>query len=110
MSHQSVRARTPSCSMNAVKTFFLAVILGLLLCDGSGVMALVSQESCVSLTDQAPDGKCPPQCARCACGVPWVLPAVPSQGASLLMSSGSPAVDDSTAPDAPPHEILHVPR
>jgi hypothetical protein len=93
-----------------VKAFLLALVVGVLLGDASGALALVSQESCTSWTDEMPDGKCPPLCARCACGVPSVVPAAPASAAAPLTLSEPTLAFVSAALDAPPHEILHVPR
>ncbi|MFN7985458.1 MAG: hypothetical protein U0Q11_26760 [Vicinamibacterales bacterium] len=93
-----------------MKALLLALVLGFLVLDAAGVTALVSPESCTSWSDTAPDGKCPPQCTRCACGVPSVVSPPASLAPALLIACDNARVYVAAEPDAPPHEILHVPR
>ncbi len=93
-----------------MKAVLLALVVGFLLCDVSGALALVSAEACTSWADELPDGKCPPLCARCACGLPSVVPAAPQPAAALTTTSEPTLVRASLALDAPPHDILHVPK
>ena len=96
--------------MRSVKRLVLALVLGLLVCDTSGVMALVSPESCTSLNDTIPDGQCPPFCVRCACGVPSTIRPNVALTCGPVTISEPTIVPQSSSPDAPPHEILHVPK
>lgn len=99
-----------SDSIPFVKKVLLALVLGILLCDAAGVMAFISPEECTAVTDTLPDGKCPPLCARCACGVPSLAPSRPMLSSALLVPTGAAADVTSAILDTPPHEILHVPK
>lgn len=87
----------------------LFAVLALLLCDASGVIALVSPETCTSVSDTAPDGKCPALCARCCCGQP-VVAVTPLSCTGYYVSTSTPDLYTPTLTTGSPHDILHVPK
>lgn len=96
--------------MISVKALFLALVIGLLLCDATGALALASTERCTSLSDTVPDGKCPPLCVRCACNAPSLVTLPTHFDSEPLVTSEATTDYTTPVPDAPPHKILHVPK
>ena len=87
----------------------LALIVGVLLFDASGLDALVLPERCASVADTTPDNNCPSTCIRCACGQPMMTVAVAT--VSMPAPATQPADEPSTA-DLPQlsRDIFHVPK
>ena len=93
----------------ALRRFLFTVVLALLICDASGLEALVVSERCTALADTLPDNACPSTCVRCACGQPIVAAAVNVVAVTPLPI---PVGEDLSRalPSRPPHDIFHVPK
>ena len=88
---------------------FLGVVFAILLADTSGLTALASPETCTSLTDSVPDGKCPSLCVRCGCAQPTEATVVaPIDTAEIVVPVSESYTRVLTS--GAPHDILHVPR
>ena len=91
--------------------FALLVLVGFLATSASGIIELVAPEPC-SFTEpvsSAPDGTCPPTCARCHCAIAFDLVVLLEVGDALLLSPEwlAPA---GVIPLSSPADILHVPK
>jgi len=89
-------------------------VFGLLVGQGTGLVALVEPEVC---TDTCPgddtQGTCPPLCADCTCcsHTSRTLAAGPDVAAGPLPSASLPSAPEAPIPSsAEPRDILHVPR
>ena len=88
----------------------LIAVVALLLGDASGIVAFVTPETCTSVTDTQPDGKCPSLCVRCSCCAQPVVPAVAVVGQSYALTTRPLTAVPSVVLPGSPHDILHVPK
>ena len=94
-----------------VGRFTLFFLVGFLAISASGIVDLVAPEPC-SFTEplsSAPDGTCPPTCARCHCAIAFDLVVLLEVGDALPLSPEwlAPA---GVIPLSSPADILHVPK
>jgi hypothetical protein len=94
-----------------VGRFALLLLVAFLATSASGIVDLVAPEAC-SFTEplsSAPDGTCPPTCARCHCATAFDLVVRFDVGDALLLSPEW-LVPASVIPLFSPTDILHVPK
>lgn len=94
-----------------VRQAALAVLVGLLTFNVSGVVRLIANEPCAGLElTKKDDHSCPPTCARCGCCAQSVEP-VPLIAAGSV-PPGVPHIVNAlpSVPTAHPRDILHVPK
>jgi hypothetical protein len=94
----------------AVRRLLFLLVLGFLVADATGLDALVRPEPCASLQDTLPDGTCPSTCARCACGVPVIVPDLAVAVASALVRETFTDLYSRRVPRTLPAKIFHVPK
>jgi hypothetical protein len=90
---------------------FRSVVIALLLCNASGLLALVGPEPC-DLTSAAtqPDQQCPTFCPRCVCCAQAVVTSMPAPMPVLERLTPRDAIPAETPLAAIPADILHVPK
>jgi hypothetical protein len=93
-----------------VRRLLFLLLLGFLVVDATGLEAFVRPEPCTSAQDTLPDGTCPPNCVRCACGVQVIVPAL---AVSVSVASVQETLVDLYSRRVPrpiPSKIFHVPK
>lgn len=88
----------------------VVLVLGVLLFQGTASPLLVTEDCLVQELRHA-DDDCPPLCVTCACSAIGhaFQPEVSAEAVAQWPSLGREFRPADAAPEAPPHEILHVP-
>jgi len=94
-----------------VGRFLLFLLVGFLAASSSGIVDLVAPEQCsfAEPVSSAPDGACPPTCARCHCTAAFDL-VVYFEVSDVLLLSPEWLVPPGVIPLTRPADILHVPK
>lgn len=97
--------------MLSVRRFALVLLVGLLTANFSGIVEVFVTEPCAANeTSSAPDGRCPPTCARCGCCAQPVVPAPLVVIAAALVTRDEPPLLKNGPASPDPGKVLHVPR
>jgi hypothetical protein len=94
----------------AVRRLLFLFVLCFLVVDATGLDAFVRPEPCTSVQDTLPDGACPPTCARCACGVQVIVPALTPSLESAPVAQTFIDLYSRRARRTAPAKIFHVPK
>ena len=91
--------------------FVLALTTILLTASFSGALELFVPEPCAATeTSSAPDGACPPTCARCGCCPQPVVPGLAAAVVAGMVLRNQPPTLQTHLVSPDPNDILHVPR
>jgi hypothetical protein len=94
-----------------VRRLVLAVIVGILALNASGVSTLVFNEPCAGYESAGrDDGACPPTCVTCGCCAQAVEPVTVAVATSPEIVIARIAAFLPDIPRTTPRDILHVPK
>jgi hypothetical protein len=94
----------------AVRRLLLAIALGIVIMETTGLEALLFAEPCTSAADRESDGSCPPLCVRCHCCAQPMVPAVAPLVYSAPVLQAFLRVASRPVPGPVACKIFHVPK